>query len=1702
MCLCMRTPNTLPGVASSRDSNKRSSWDSCGSVLRSGQSSNYTGSVFRFLRSKDGNYMGASRAGISPPLMSGVMNRKASREADIPIPSNNQRSVSDSTVWNGPRRRLGRFWHSKPFRSNDEEEAVMVGFIKRSTGLFSIAWFSDTLVNNELKDPGRGWRPFKAVLMSDTLLFYKVPASMIPEIRRTFQIRSTQWPTTFHASDTISLSTVEPDDDDSESQSATIPDSCMSLTLDDREVYASWKSPNKHPELYLVNDDIFPSSWASRIDRGTPAALAHELVFGTQRPSGGLLRQEADTKTFLHIIFYSLNTTHVPWHIFLCALSEYLGVCTATSSDVQRVAQFVELLLWKRPLLHPGHDQHFFTAMESMITQLSQVESTPYAPMRQQLNEWWNQVQLGEVCAPTDWLNEPVREASSLRTDLASLSRCWNVAVFVRQDPSEIARQIHSFHVDRLTSFLRLPVTAYRLSSSVTETVLRSFRFDATRPHWLTHVIMRQLLVDEAPERQGDAMDVNRVAVLQHWIKVGSNLLHLGDLAGWVAVCAALCSRAVASLDILWRGLPAPNRDLVTMQWSPKLSSFGWIEGVHASVEPVWTMDGAGHVASTPGGIPYFGNAGILEASTAKSAANLRVEVHVASQEPEFHRVRALAVRLGTLFEHGMPIPMGPAPIYEYQALFQRLSTYEFVLQTGMTDYMGSAVIVDGRVLGSTHMQKLTDWPTTSVPDGDAFFMFPMVFPAIMPTRSVADTIMARRDLLMSTETDRAYASCGRCVARVATQADEVTMSDELILYPMHSCLVGAKTITTKTISSDEYARKSVRDISAQPEKRFSVEIRAATTTRLLDILVLGTDHLVVRAPVEPRSEPVAYQILGVELNMSIFRDACLLSYRCWISASDLLESLMQRWHAAESACRELAYFARTNVPNQFPSWKRSPNAQYAREPVDVNRLTTIRLRVLEALHRWLELYPCEWIADLVLFDTLYKFLNSILSECTAIPSESPVLVDAIRELLSMLPTLPKDAIAALGLDCFANVGLPQKDHVSRAFDWTLSATDLVIYLESMMALPYSLVSSHDLALTAFMFEQMHDCRQSWLEAASSDPDTCLSIYRLLRRLPAALQCGCAPTETKLWDILPRSVQELCKIHEVLRDWAEAQVTEPRIGLLRRIARIHKFIDAVLLSRASMAHTMRRATPDDAGVRAPLPVTFLECAVLEGLTSSRSQAYRAAWEHVASERGVNAWLDLLATAPCTLPPNLPPCTPDIGWTITIFAHWAIRAKVRNTKIPLIEFNRYMSATDLANDALKLQQRCIPTEPSLGIARLRLVWLRDFINKSSWPNTMVLEDAALETSFGYMPSATPVFFFSALEMEREQKRKNVKAMLLKAIDIPDVSVEEQKDLPTSSPEEFRHTSDPPTLDVFHNPDDSLLRAVPTTRPSSSFCCTGALLTVWPYHKHPFVLQMVIPNGQKCTLKLPNYDEFCRWLACLQALPHVRMSECFDAGTYAAHVAEYLGRASASCIFRVPLRELSIRTGGLPLPPAIERILEEIEARGLHEQGIYRISGTRNAIDELENQLDAKSIHQISFSRIDVHVLTSVVKQWLRELPEPLVPYASYDMLIETERITQHEDRVKAMRDLIRTFPKCHYLALQRVTHHLTLVAKFCKFNLMAAHNIGLVFGSTLLNPPAGAGSVARGLENLGRAAHVVKIAVLMHNEIFESGKRKQ
>lgn len=105
-----------------------------------------------------------------------------------------------------------------------------------------------------------------------------------------------------------------------------------------------------------------------------------------------------------------------------------------------------------------------------------------------------------------------------------------------------------------------------------------------------------------------------------------------------------------------------------------------------------------------------------------------------------------------------------------------------------------------------------------------------------------------------------------------------------------------------------------------------------------------------------------------------------------------------------------------------------------------------------------------------------------------------------------------------------------------------------------------------------------------------------------------------------------------------------------------------------------------------------------------------------------------------------------------------------------------------------------------------------------------------------------------------------------------------------------------------------------------------------------------------------------------------------------------------------VFGYPLDTLSLTPeGGISgeIPIVIEKCLQEIERRGLEEVGIYRISGTQSAMERLilafEEDVGSVDLGDEMWS--DINVVTGVLKQLLRSLPEPLMTYELYEGLIE-------------------------------------------------------------------------------------------------------
>lgn len=83
------------------------------------------------------------------------------------------------------------------------------------------------------------------------------------------------------------------------------------------------------------------------------------------------------------------------------------------------------------------------------------------------------------------------------------------------------------------------------------------------------------------------------------------------------------------------------------------------------------------------------------------------------------------------------------------------------------------------------------------------------------------------------------------------------------------------------------------------------------------------------------------------------------------------------------------------------------------------------------------------------------------------------------------------------------------------------------------------------------------------------------------------------------------------------------------------------------------------------------------------------------------------------------------------------------------------------------------------------------------------------------------------------------------------------------------------------------------------------------------------------------------------------------------------------------------------------------------------------------DALNRGVDSAAI----IERADIHNLSGIVKLFLREMPEPLIPFDLYHEFIEANGIQDYDERLYALRDLIWRMPSANFALLRRLTEHL-------------------------------------------------------------------
>lgn len=137
------------------------------------------------------------------------------------------------------------------------------------------------------------------------------------------------------------------------------------------------------------------------------------------------------------------------------------------------------------------------------------------------------------------------------------------------------------------------------------------------------------------------------------------------------------------------------------------------------------------------------------------------------------------------------------------------------------------------------------------------------------------------------------------------------------------------------------------------------------------------------------------------------------------------------------------------------------------------------------------------------------------------------------------------------------------------------------------------------------------------------------------------------------------------------------------------------------------------------------------------------------------------------------------------------------------------------------------------------------------------------------------------------------------------------------------------------------------------------------------------------------------------------------------------------------------------------------MEYVEKAGLDVVGIYRLSSTKSKVEELRTLLAAGRYDELqTVGSWDVHVVTCLLKQWLRELPNPVCPFEQYQSLVS---MGTNGLKVSSCREVIGRMPRPHRVLLRALLEHLARVAERGDVNKMEASNLGSIFGPSVLRP---------------------------------------
>ncbi|KAK4057577.1 rho GTPase-activating protein [Microbotryomycetes sp. JL221] len=927
---------------------------------------------------------------------------------------------------------------------------------------------------------------------------------------------------------------------------------------------------------------------------------------------------------------------------------------------------------------------------------------------------------------------------------------------------------------------------------------------------------------------------------------------------------------------------------------------------------------------------------------------------------------------------------------------------------------------------------------------------------------------------------------------------------------------------------SGEGLEKSTRQAIAASDEPVHVVVQAATVEALIDTIVLGTG--IYRTPsTDADGQPSLSGRRPLTLDRAELMDTFFATYRSFSSSLAVLDMLRKRFLGATNAASELVGLT---SDRPFPSWSLSPPSQpvttltadAAAEQAEA--ATRIRLDILQVVQFWVS----KFVSDFLDNDDLWSSTLTMLDYAST--------SGEVVELKTVASDIKRDLL--LKALCPFEARTDDEEVVGQTsglgFDQQ-TADALVDTLDAMSRRTIAKVSSRDMHrwIDALEVTSMSD-PSAWyaIRSSTSKPDEDdIVISDPYSHMLALL------SDTSLSKHLPQSLRQALDKHCLIRRWILAHLVDPNISSRDRQLRMLKTLELVEICRSRMANVAFGGQADSVEtLHDPTIASFVERAIVSAIVSPESRLFASAWQGVASARGASipdTVLSIIRREPVSTEAT---CAVDLAWLVERLIELVTQIDSLSDGMS-INFAKRRWVRNMINNACALNN-------DTGLSGGEATWTSLETGLRDWGNwtTRALKDAASSESIKstklYKPFARLVTqqqdklkrdklareqISKGQKLEQQtrlQKEKEVAKAMDKSVNVrarrmtslfnfgrPTTPSVGQTSLSSTSSSQ---QSIQPQLSAHAL--QALRDFVPNSKPYLVLALSGVDAHALKDSPRSFVFELTTEDGQRSLFQAPTRHELESWI------DHFKRSgsqiafrrATFLAQTALAEESEDQGSVGVAAVttskspvlrtvpmpkgavFATPLWDL-VQREGREVPLLVEEALAAIERRGLSEVGIYRISGENRVIQELRDSIDRGIDPAPMFATTDVHNVTGLLKLYLRELPEPVIPFELYSEFISSNSIQDYDERHYAVRDLVWRMPQPNFVLLRSLMEHLDKVTDNEGVNAMHAANLSIIFAPTLLKPPPGPTAFGLSMTNLGQAANAIKAIILQQHWIF-------